>query len=169
VLPGFISKEHIGDEEGVFAFYGLWAADVVDACQLYQWDLGAVGGGDKDFSESFDGVSELAHIPDPDGVSLACFDGGCDAFSAYGDLDDLLDLLDGDSVAGYGGAVEGQCKTLVQARCKQSGMRWHSAGLEPLLRVRCSLKDGRYWRQFGRWPDDLAAWQARRKQRRRVA
>jgi len=27
----------------------------------------------------------------------------------------------------------------------------------------------RYWRQFGRRPDDLAAWQARRKQRRRVA
>ena len=65
------------------------------------------------------------------------------------------------------GEVEAQCKTLVQARCKQAGMRWHSAGLEPLLRVRCSLKDGRYWRHFGQWPDDLAAWQAQRKQRRR--
>lgn len=67
------------------------------------------------------------------------------------------------------GEVEAQCKTLVQARCKQAGMRWHSEGLEPLLRVRCALKDGRYWQQFGHWPDDLAAWQARRKQRRRRA
>jgi len=67
------------------------------------------------------------------------------------------------------GEVEAQCKTLVQARCKQAGMRWHAQGLEPLLRVRCSLKDGRYWHHFGHWPDDLAAWQARRKQRRRQA
>jgi hypothetical protein len=67
------------------------------------------------------------------------------------------------------GEVEAQCKTLVQARCKQAGMRWRSPSLESLLRVRCSLKDGRYWHQFGQWPDDLAAWQARRKQRRRQA
>ena len=67
------------------------------------------------------------------------------------------------------GEVEAQCKTLVQARCKQAGMRWHSDGLAPLLRVRCSLKDGRYWRHFGHWPEDLAAWQARRKRARRRA
>lgn len=67
------------------------------------------------------------------------------------------------------GEVEAQCKTLVQARCKQAGMRWHSRGIESLLRVRCSLKDGRYWRNFGRWPDDLAAWQARRKRTRPAA
>jgi hypothetical protein len=67
------------------------------------------------------------------------------------------------------GEVEAQCKTLVQARCKQAGVRWRSHGLEPVRRVRCSLKDGRYWQQFGQWPDDLAAWQARRKQRRRQA
>ena len=67
------------------------------------------------------------------------------------------------------GEVEAQCKTLVQARCKQAGMRWHREGLEPLLRVRCALKDGRYWDQFGHWPDNLAVWQARRKQQRRAA
>jgi len=67
------------------------------------------------------------------------------------------------------GEVEAQYKTLVQARYKQAGMRWHSEGLEPLLRVRCSLKDGRYWRLFGHWPNDVSAWQARRKQRRRAA
>jgi hypothetical protein len=61
------------------------------------------------------------------------------------------------------GEVEAQCKSLVQSRCKQAGMRWHSEGLEPLLRVRCALKDGRYWRHFGKWQDDLSAWQARRK------
>ena len=67
------------------------------------------------------------------------------------------------------GEVEAQCKTLVQARCKQAGMRWSSTGIERLLRVRCSLKDGRYWRQFGKWPDDLAVWQTRKKREQRAA
>lgn len=61
------------------------------------------------------------------------------------------------------GEVEAQCKTLVQQRCKQSGMRWHRAGLESLLRVRCAVRDGRYSRDFGHWRGDLAAWQAARK------
>ena len=65
------------------------------------------------------------------------------------------------------GEVEAQCKTLVQARCKQAGMRWHSTGLQPLLRVRCAVKDGRYGRDFGRWDGDLAAWEARRRRMRR--
>jgi len=67
------------------------------------------------------------------------------------------------------GEVEAQCKTLVQARCKQAGMRWHTAGVESLLRVRCALKDGRYWQEFGQWPEDLSAWQARRKRQARQA
>jgi len=61
------------------------------------------------------------------------------------------------------GEVEAQCKTLVEARCKQSGMRWNDSGLESLLRVRCAVRDGRYWRDFGRWRGNLLAWQARRK------
>lgn len=67
------------------------------------------------------------------------------------------------------GEVEAQCKTLVQARCKQAGMRWKSLGLESLLRVRCSVQDGRYVRQFGNWPTNLAAWQARKKRQLRNA
>ncbi len=67
------------------------------------------------------------------------------------------------------GEVEAQCKTLVQARCKQAGMRWHTVGAESLLRVRCALKDGRYWQEFGHWPEDLSAWQARRKRLAREA
>jgi hypothetical protein len=67
------------------------------------------------------------------------------------------------------GEVEAQCKTLVQARCKQAGMRWHTEGVESLLRVRCALKDGRYQRDFGRWPSDLSVWQARRKRLDREA
>lgn len=67
------------------------------------------------------------------------------------------------------GEVEAQCKSLVQARCKQAGMRWRTEGVEPLLRVRCALKDGRYWQDFGRWPNDLSAWQARRKRLAREA
>lgn len=64
------------------------------------------------------------------------------------------------------GQVEAACKSIVQARCKRSGMRWHSGGLEALLRVRCAVLDGRYWRDFGRWPSDLVAWRARRKRLR---
>ena len=51
----------------------------------------------------------------------------------------------------------------VEARCKQAGMRWHTRGIEALLRVRCAVKDGRYGRDFGHWPSDLSAWQAQRQ------
>jgi hypothetical protein len=67
------------------------------------------------------------------------------------------------------GEVEAQCKTLVQQRCKQSGMRWHRAGLEALLRVRCAVRDGRYERDFGRWRGGLAAWNLARKRIHRQA
>lgn len=67
------------------------------------------------------------------------------------------------------GEVEAQCKTRVQARCKQAAMRWHTAGIESLLRVRCAVKDGRYEQEFGHWPEDLSAWQARRKRQARDA
>lgn len=67
------------------------------------------------------------------------------------------------------GEVEAQCKSLVQARCKQAGMRWHTAGIEPLLRVRCAIKDGRYWQDFGHWPQDLCAWRAQRERLAREA
>ena len=61
------------------------------------------------------------------------------------------------------GEVESACKTLVQKRCKQSGMRWSGGGLQALLRVRCAVRDGDYHRRFGHWPINLTAWQARRK------
>lgn len=60
------------------------------------------------------------------------------------------------------GEVEAQCKTLVQARCKQAGMRWTRGGIESLLRVRCAVKDGSYDQHFGHWPVNFTAWQARR-------
>lgn len=55
------------------------------------------------------------------------------------------------------GEVEAQCKTLVQARCKQAGMRWGRRGIETVLRVRCGLQDGRFERAFERWNGDLVA------------
>jgi hypothetical protein len=61
------------------------------------------------------------------------------------------------------GEVEAQCKVLVQARCKQAGMRWSRQGVESLLRVRCAVQDGQYEHQFGHWPVNFTAWQARRK------
>ncbi len=67
------------------------------------------------------------------------------------------------------GEVEAQCKTLVQQRCKQAGMRWHRRGLEALLRIRCAVRDGRYDRDFGRWRGDLAAWNHTRKRIHRNA
>jgi hypothetical protein len=56
------------------------------------------------------------------------------------------------------GEVEAQCKTLVQARCKQSGMRWGRRGIEAILRVRCGLQDGRFERAFERWNGSLLLW-----------
>ena len=61
------------------------------------------------------------------------------------------------------GEVEAQCKTLVQARCKQAGMRWSRDGIESLRRVRCAVRDGSYDQHFGHWPVNFTAWQARRK------
>lgn len=43
------------------------------------------------------------------------------------------------------GPVESACKTLVGARCKQSGMRnWTRRGAEGVLRLRAALQTGRY-------------------------
>lgn len=67
------------------------------------------------------------------------------------------------------GEVEAQCKTLVQSRCKQAGMRWSTAGIEQLLRVRCAVKDESYDKHFGNWMGNLAAWQLRRKPLHRKA
>jgi len=40
------------------------------------------------------------------------------------------------------GAVEGMCKSLVEGRCKQSGMRnWTHAGAEAGLRLRAAQFD----------------------------
>jgi len=41
------------------------------------------------------------------------------------------------------GAVEGSCKYLVTARCKQAGMRWTPAGLDAILALRCWLLNER--------------------------
>lgn len=62
------------------------------------------------------------------------------------------------------GPVEAQCKTLVQARCKQAGMRWKKAGFEALLRVRCAVRDGTYEQKFGHWPVNFTAWNIQRRQ-----
>jgi Uncharacterised protein family (UPF0236) len=35
------------------------------------------------------------------------------------------------------GAIEGSCKHLVAARCKQSGMRWGETGLDAIIALRC--------------------------------
>lgn len=43
------------------------------------------------------------------------------------------------------GQVEGACKALVGARCKQAGMRnWTQAGAEGVLRIRAALQAGDY-------------------------
>jgi hypothetical protein len=43
------------------------------------------------------------------------------------------------------GQVEGACKTLVGARCKQAGMRnWTRRGAEGVLRLRAALQTGHY-------------------------
>jgi hypothetical protein len=44
------------------------------------------------------------------------------------------------------GTVESACKTVVQQRCCQSGMRWSQPGLRAILSLRCALLSGR-WRE----------------------
>lgn len=61
------------------------------------------------------------------------------------------------------GEVEAQCKTLVQARCKQSGMRWSRSGVEALLRVRAAVRDGSFGRRFAGHTPQLTAWRARQR------
>lgn len=41
------------------------------------------------------------------------------------------------------GAIEGSCKHLVTARCKQAGMRWSEAGVDAILALRCWVLNGR--------------------------
>jgi hypothetical protein len=41
------------------------------------------------------------------------------------------------------GAIEGSCKHLVTARCKQAGMRWSEAGVDAILALRCWVINGR--------------------------
>ncbi|MBA2450412.1 MAG: hypothetical protein H0V51_20550, partial [Chloroflexi bacterium] len=54
------------------------------------------------------------------------------------------------------GAVECACKTLVQARAKQAGLRWSRAGVQAVLSLRAVHRSGR-WDQF---------WQTRPQRRR---
>jgi Uncharacterised protein family (UPF0236) len=41
------------------------------------------------------------------------------------------------------GAIEGSCKHLVTARCKQAGMRWSERGIDAILALRCWVLNGR--------------------------
>jgi hypothetical protein len=47
------------------------------------------------------------------------------------------------------GVVEAGCKTVVGARCKQSGMFWSEAGAENVLALRC-IERSRQWENFWR-------------------
>lgn len=60
------------------------------------------------------------------------------------------------------GEVEAECKALVQARCKQSGMRWHKRGAEQVLRVRCALRDDSLHILWDHPEESLLVWQKRR-------
>ena len=69
------------------------------------------------------------------------------------------------------GEVEARCKVLVQARCKQSGMRWSKSGAEQVLRVRCALRDGSFDRLWDHSRRSAAVWHKRRlrEDRKRAA
>ena len=47
------------------------------------------------------------------------------------------------------GVVEAGCKTVIGARCKQSGMRWSISGAENILALRCihsSRRNDEFWK-----------------------
>ena len=54
------------------------------------------------------------------------------------------------------GVVEAGCKTVVGARCKQSGMFWSEAGAENVLALRC-IERSRQWDNFWRTRANLHA------------
>jgi hypothetical protein len=41
------------------------------------------------------------------------------------------------------GVTEGACKSVIAARCKRSGQRWHEDGLSPCLHLRTQYLNGR--------------------------
>ena len=48
------------------------------------------------------------------------------------------------------GVIEAGCKTVIGARCKQSGMFWGEPGAENVLALRCihsSRRLGQFWRE----------------------
>jgi len=45
------------------------------------------------------------------------------------------------------GVVEAGCKTVIGARCKQSGMFWSRPGAENILALRC-IHSSRRWHEF---------------------
>jgi hypothetical protein len=52
--------------------------------------------------------------------------------------------------AGYfigSGVIEAGCKTVIGARCKQSGMFWSENGAENILALRC-IEQSREWDNF---------------------
>jgi len=61
------------------------------------------------------------------------------------------------------GEVEAQCKTLVQQRCKQSGMRWSRRGIEAVLRIRCSVRGDRYRDEFFKENAGLLQWRHKKR------
>lgn len=65
------------------------------------------------------------------------------------------------------GEVEADCKVLVQARCKQSGMRWSEKGAEQILRVRCALRDASFDRLWDHTRRSIAVWQKRHQREQR--
>ena len=60
------------------------------------------------------------------------------------------------------GEVEAHCKTAVQARCRQSGMRWSTGGAEQILRVRCALRDTSFDGLWDHTRPLIAVWDKRR-------
>ena len=60
------------------------------------------------------------------------------------------------------GQVEADCKVVVQARCKQSGMRWSKRGAEQVLRVRCALRDASFSTLWDSTRQSMTLWHKRR-------
>ena len=65
------------------------------------------------------------------------------------------------------GEVEADCKVVVQARCKQSGMRWSKKGAEQVLRVRCALRDASFSTLWDSTRQSMTLWHKRRLRQQR--
>ena len=99
-------QEHRREQQAVLRRNHRGTAGVLDASDLAERDLRAVGRGHEDLAERLRIRAVLRRIPNPDGKPLTALDRRRQRGFPDGGLDHLLDVADADAVARGGAAVD---------------------------------------------------------------